>query len=106
MLRRELGLNERFEFHFNSMNRKFREAFLTALAPYNFFYFGIIIDKAKLTGEGFRQKESFFKYTCGLVFENAKPYLTNATVVIDGSGSRDFQKGTPLLAFPGTHTIR
>jgi hypothetical protein len=27
-----------------------------------------------------------------LVFENAKPYLDHATVVIDGSGSREFRR--------------
>ncbi|MFM8982406.1 MAG: DUF3800 domain-containing protein, partial [Spartobacteria bacterium] len=31
------------------------------------------------------------QYTCSLVFENAKPHLSDATVVIDGSGSREFR---------------
>ncbi len=51
-----------------------------------------MINKAKLQGPGFKFKESFYKYACGLVFENAKPYLDNATVVIDGSGSREFRR--------------
>lgn len=51
-----------------------------------------MINKAKLTGRGFQFKESFYKYTCGLVFENAKPRLSNTIVVIDGSGSKDFRK--------------
>ena len=54
--------------------------------------FGIVINKPKLTGPGFHFKESFYKYTCSLVFENAKPHLNDATVVIDGSGSREFKK--------------
>ncbi|HEY5298533.1 MAG TPA: DUF3800 domain-containing protein [Verrucomicrobiae bacterium] len=51
-----------------------------------------MINKRKLTSEGFKFKESFYKYACGLVFENAKPYLNDATVVIDGSGSREFRR--------------
>ena len=74
------------------LSRVMRENFLRAAASYNFFYHGIIINKAKLTGPGFRVKESFYKYACGLVFENAKPQLSDAIVVIDGSGSRDFRK--------------
>jgi hypothetical protein len=91
-LRSRLRLHEDYEFHFNSCNREIRESFLMAAASYNFFYHGIIINKAKLTGPGFRVKESFYKYTCALVFENAKPRLSDATVIIDGSGSRDFRK--------------
>lgn len=43
-------------------------------------------------GEGFRNKESFYKYACGLVFENAKEKLQKATIIIDESGSLDFKQ--------------
>lgn len=92
LLKRELGLSERFEFKFNKADQRLRRRFLEALAPYNFFYFGIVINKANLTGQGFQYKDSFYKYVCGLVFENAKPYLNLAHVVVDGSGSKDFRK--------------
>ena len=36
-------------------------------------------------------KGPLYKYVCGLVFENAKPYLADATVVIDKSGDREFR---------------
>jgi hypothetical protein len=91
-LRSRLRLHENYEFRFNNSNRAMREDFLSAATSYNFFYHGIIINKAKLTGPGFRVKESFYKYTCGLVFENAKPLLSDATVIIDGSGTRDFRR--------------
>ena len=64
---------------------------MEAISPYSFLYFGIVINKKKLFGKGFQFKESFYKYTCQLVFENAKPYLNSAIVTIDGSGSRDFR---------------
>lgn len=92
LLKGELGFPAKFEFHFNKVKGSLREAFLSAVAGYDFFYFSIVINKAKLQGPGFKFKESFYKYTCGLVFENAKPYLDNATVVIDGSGSREFRR--------------
>lgn len=92
LLKRELNFPPEFEFHFNEVKGAYRETFLTAVAGFSWFYFSIVINKRKLTGAGFKFKESFYKYACGLVFENAKPYLDNATVVIDGSGSREFRR--------------
>lgn len=94
LLRKELHLPKFFEFKFNKLRREQREAFLKAVLPYSFFYFVVVINKdpQKLYGVGFNVKESFYKYTCGLVFENAKPYLKEATVIIDGSGSREFKR--------------
>jgi|ERR1051326_3364932 hypothetical protein len=93
LLRRELRINPAFEFRFNKCKETFRTEFLKAVSPYEFFYWGVVIDKdpAKLTGEGFNYKESFYKYTSGLVFQNAKAVLSNATVVIDGSGTKEFR---------------
>lgn len=94
LLKKEMRLSDNYEFKFNRMRREQREVFLNGVSPYSFFYFGIVINKdpKKLYGEGFRVKESFYKYACSLVFENAKPYLKDTTVVIDGSGSREFKK--------------
>lgn len=93
LLRRELGWDERSEFHFNRNSDRVRRAFLQAVAPYNFFYYGIVLNKnpRKLWGEGFRHKMSFYKYTCSLVFENAKEKLDQAHVIIDKSGNLDFR---------------
>ena len=44
-LRRELGKPDNFEFHFAENSDNIREAFLQAIAPFNFFYFGFVIDK-------------------------------------------------------------
>ena len=77
LLRKEQGLSPDFEFHFAKMKPAHRRLFLSAVASYDFFYFGIVINKAKLTGPGFNFKESFYKYACGLIFENAKPRLSN-----------------------------
>lgn len=94
LLKRELGLPNGIEFKFSKLNFERRIAFLKAVLPYSFFFFSVVINKdpKKLWGDGFRVKESFYKYACGLVFENAKPHLKNELVVIDGSGSRTFRQ--------------
>ena len=94
LLKKELGLSATTEFHFKRNSDKLRRAFLAAVAPYNFFYYGIVINKdpQKLWGDGFKNKESFYKYACGLVFENAKDKLHDSTVVIDQSGNLDFRR--------------
>lgn len=93
LLRREIGWPSGAEFHFRRNSDRVRRAFLKAIAPYNFFYYGIIINKdpKDLAAQGFTDKASFYKYACGLVFENAREKLLNATVVIDKSGSLDFR---------------
>lgn len=93
LLRRELN-KPGMEFHFKHNSEKIRTAFLDAVSPYSFFYYGIVINKdpSKLTGPGFADKHSFYKYACRLVFENAKEKLTDAIVVIDRSGSLEFKQ--------------
>jgi len=93
LLKRELGWSDG-EFHFQRNSHRIRQSFLQAVSPYDFFYYGIVINKdlKKLWGDGFRDKQSFYKYACGLVFENAKGKLQNATVIIDESGSLDFKR--------------
>jgi hypothetical protein len=92
LLRHELNLPNDFEFRFCQNPLKVKQPFFEAISSYGFFYFSIIMNKSELFGPGFRFKNSFYKYTSSLIFENAKPYLNNAIVVFDGSGSRDFKK--------------
>jgi len=94
LLKRELGKNTCFEFHFQDNSEKIRQKFLESIVPYSFTYFSVVIDKnpKKLIGEGFNVKESFYKYACNMVFSNAKPYLDNATVILDKLGSPTFQR--------------
>lgn len=93
LLKSELSQGPDYEFHFSKNSWNVRRKFLTAVAPYNFLYFIFSLNKAssRLYGPGFQHKESLYKYTCGLVFENAKPYLNNAIIVIDKSGSETFR---------------
>lgn len=94
LLKKELNWEPDSEFHFTKNSDRVRRIFLQAVVPYNFFYYSFVLNKnpAKLTGEGFQNKSSFYKYACGLVFENAKEKLINSTVVVDESGSLDFKR--------------
>jgi hypothetical protein len=91
VLKTELGKGKNWEFHFKTNSHKLKEHFLKAVLPFNFFYYGIVLDKSRLFQEGFTTKDSFYKYTCGLVFENAKDKLHAAIVVIDETGSLLFK---------------
>lgn len=91
LLRRELRLTADFEFHFYKNSNRVRENFLKAVLPYQFFYYGIVINKEKLFGDGFNNKESFYKYASSLLFENAKEKLESAIVTIDESGRKLFK---------------
>ena len=93
LLRREIN-KPGMEFHFRRNSDTDRRAFLQAVAPYSFFYYSIVVDKSKLqhAGQNLTTKDSFYKYACGLVFENAKAKLDTATVIIDESGSLQFKR--------------
>jgi hypothetical protein len=53
LLRLEIGVAEHLEFHFSRINSKFRKAFLNAVAPYEFFYMAMVVNKRNLAGPGF-----------------------------------------------------
>lgn len=91
-IRTSLKLKPYEEFKFNKLNDTGRRSFLSTISKHNFIYYGVVINKAKLTGKGFAFKESFYKYACQLALSNCKEYLIDATIVIDGSGSSDFRR--------------
>jgi len=91
-IRTILNLSDRTEFKFNKLNDKGRRYFLSSVSNHQFTYYSVVINKAKLTGKGFSLKEPFYKYVCQMAFTNCREYLHDATIVIDGSGSREFRR--------------
>jgi hypothetical protein len=91
-LRQECFRSKNLEFKFNKCCDDYREAFLKGVAEFDFFYLAFGLNKAKLYGPGFEFKDSFYKYTAKLLFENAKPYLRDASVLIDRTGNREFRQ--------------
>ena len=91
-LRRGLSKSGRKEYKFNTCNGPERIAFFQAIAGFDFFYMAFVLNKRELYSLGFQFKSPFYKYTASLLFQNAKPYLKNATVVVDRSGDREFRQ--------------
>jgi hypothetical protein len=91
-LKKECFSSPLAEFHFSKCNHDRRCKFFQTAAGCDFFYMAFVLNKAKLWGPGFAFKETFYKYTAKLLFENAKPYLSNATLVLDRTGNRDFRQ--------------
>ena len=89
-LRERLGLKQYKEFHFSKDRRAIRSSVLEHLAQFDFQYSAFVVNKAKLTGIGFRYKGSFYKYPIKLLFGNIKSILDGAIVVYDKCGDRQF----------------
>ncbi len=80
-LRLECFRGRNQEFHFNKCSDAIRERFLSVVSQHDFFYLAFVLNKQKLHGPGFSYKDSFYKFTAKLLFENAKPYLRDAVVL-------------------------
>ena len=92
LVRKELQLRSDYEFHYKKDSDKIKEYFLQSVAPYNFFYYGIVVNKTLLYSDNLQIKESFHKYVSSLVFENAKEKIHDAIVVMDGTYGKDFER--------------
>lgn len=79
------------EFHCSQNKHNTRIAFLECVSQFHFMHFSLVLNKELLTSEGFKNKESMYKYACRLVFSNADAYLEDAVVVIDKNGSNEFE---------------
>jgi len=96
LLKSEIWKGNWFEFHYAKSSNRIRSDFFKAVAPYDFFYYWIVINKEYLSDEILGMKESFYKYVSGLVFENAKDKISNAHVIIDKSAWGDFEKQSAI----------
>ena len=89
LLKGEMGIKD--EFKFSKLSHNKREKFLKNAIKSDFYFFYVTIDKEYIQKVGDFDETSFYKYSCSLGFLLAKPYLENAVVIIDGSGSKQFQ---------------
>jgi hypothetical protein len=91
LVRASLKLSPRHEFHFSKCSRAFRVRFLEEVAPFDFFYLAAVLDKRKLKRPAFEEKEAVIRYASGLLFQEVKPYLKDAIIVVDARGAKDFR---------------
>ncbi len=89
-----LNLSRRYEFHFHSDSHERRLAFLSTVARQDFFCYTFTLDKTspRLTGQGFRHRDSGYKWVCRIALENTGDDLQDASIIIDGSGDRRFRQ--------------
>ena len=93
-LRNDLKIPPGFEFHFSDNSARIREEFLKAVAPCRFFYhiYALNKDPDVLERLCLDRREGLFNYVIARTCENARQYLSNAKVTIDGQkGDRRFR---------------
>jgi hypothetical protein len=91
-LRISLSRSGKKEYKFNTTNKKQRLEFFRSVDAFSYSYLALVLNKGQLYGPGFQFKKSFYKYTANLLFQNARPYLKDATVVVDRCGAREFRQ--------------
>jgi len=79
------------EYKFSAANDEAKRCFFETVMNFGFEYAAVVINKSKLTGEGFRHKESLIKTGIRYTFSHLKE-INNATVVVDRCGDRDFRR--------------
>jgi hypothetical protein len=65
-LKSQLGIRK--EFKFTKTDGEKRVAFLKAIMEFDFYYFGVVIDKQELLKTGVFTENSFYRYACSLAF--------------------------------------
>ena len=92
-LRRDLGLDDAYEFRFSKCNREFRLAFLKCVSKFSFRIRAIIMDKSIIYSTVLREsKESFYSYTIKLVLQHSFQRIQDARLKLDGHGDRTFRR--------------
>lgn len=89
--RRERGIS-RAEFKFNKCADSVRRSYLSSAARLPWRYFAVVLDKAGLRMESAAPKEGLYKLAVSLLLDEASTHLSDAVVVFDSFGSREFRQ--------------
>jgi hypothetical protein len=73
-------------------NHTRRLQILNELCELDFSIYALIIDKQKLYGEGFKHKQSFYKYLNGLLYKELYRTFPKLVLYVDEHGSNDYMK--------------
>ncbi len=89
-----LKISPRHEFHFHGDSHERRLGLLSAVSHQEFSCYTFTLDKAspRLKGPGFKFRSPGYKWVCKAALENMASELSDAKVVIDGSGERRFRQ--------------
>lgn len=82
------------EFKFSKDSHRTRLALLEVVKRFQFRYRVFVLNKdpQRLYGPGFNSKDSLYKWVCGTALKDVSGQWENATVVIDRSGEKAFQR--------------
>lgn len=73
-------------------NHKRRILILEELISINFSVYAVIIDKRKLFGEGFKFKQSFYKFLNGILYKELYRTFPQLELKVDEHGGNDFMR--------------
>lgn len=73
-------------------NHKRRIRILNELSDLKFSVYAVIIDKRKLFGEGFKFKQSFYKYLNGILYKELYRTFPQLELKVDEHGGNDFMR--------------
>lgn len=65
---------------------------LNELVQLDFSLYAVIVDKKKLFGEGFKYKQSFYKFLNGLLYKELFRTFPELTLTVDEHGGNDYMK--------------
>jgi tetrahydromethanopterin S-methyltransferase subunit G len=73
-------------------NHKRRETLLQELTKLSFSIYAVVVDKKKLYGEGFKYKQSFYKYLNGILYKELYRTFPELELIVDEHGANDFMR--------------
>jgi len=73
-------------------NHKRRILILNELKSINFSVYAVVIDKRKLSGEGFKFKQSFYKFLNGILYKELYRTFPQLELKVDEHGGNDFMR--------------
>lgn len=74
-------------------NHQRRLLILNSLKEINFNIYAVVIDKKKLFGEGFKYKQSFYKYLNGILYKELYRTYPQLELIVDEHGTNEFMNG-------------
>lgn len=90
-LRKVLKIKE--EFKFSKAHPDVKEEFFSAVIDHDFSVRALVVDKSKITSSYLKKSnDNFYNYFLKTLIEYDSGVLENATIKIDGRGTKIFQK--------------
>lgn len=88
-LRRKLKLSDYYEFKFNKMNKKFRDAFIETVRNFSFRIRAVVVRKEVIYSPRLRNyKEDFYNYIVMQVLKQSKGIIKKAKLKFDKRGEK------------------